>query len=113
MKHLCGSFRWAVVCLALSCSASFAADTPVEACKKKATTDYRLALRQCELSERGFRPPVRNCRAAAKSRYDQALSRCFTVVERKAGGGQWDFLGCDPNPCPPPPPPPPKDPKPK
>lgn len=95
---------------ALSIGSSFAADTPVEVCKKKATTDYRVALRQCELSDRGLRPPVRNCREDAKARYDTALSRCLTVVERKAGGGQKDFL-CVAK-CPPPPPPP-ADPKPK
>lgn len=101
----------ALLCFALSLGLPFAADTPVEVCKKKATTDYRIALRQCELSDRGLRPLLRNCRTDAKASYDTALRRCFTVEKRKSGEGQRDFL-CDPK-CPPPPPPPPPDPKPK
>ncbi len=104
----------ALLCFTLSLGSSFAADTPIEVCKKKATTDYRQALRRCELSDRGFRPPVPNCRADAKSRYDTALSRCLTVIERKAGGGQRDFPKVrSSSVLTPPPPPPPKDPKPK
>lgn len=109
MHSLC--MPLALFSFALSLGLSIAAETPIEACKKKSATDYRLALRQCDLSDRALRPPVRNCRPTAKARYDTALSRCFTVVERKAGEGQRDFL-CGSG-CPPPPPPPPPDPKPK